>query len=299
MQIVIVDPSRVVLRIITDLLEPRGHTIHAFTDSDAALGFLSRTDTVRVLITSLEVRPRCGLELCWSARLLGDARRPLHVIMMSSVRDVRTLAEALDSGADDFIEKPPGAEELYARLRAAERLANMQDELIRLAETDPLTGLFNRRAFFGRVRNAVARPDSVGQLSAILVDIDHFKRINDEHGHDAGDAAIEAISDLIRPRGIVGRLGGEEFAVVLPDGDLEAARVLAGRLRLHAKALRMETAKGGQVRFTCSFGVSTWGADDTVEALLKRADVALYQAKTQGRDRVVVSTDAPALAQAS
>ncbi len=152
MQIVIVDSSRVVLQIIASLIEPRGHAVHPFTDSERALEFLAATPAVRVLITSLEVRPLCGLELCWSARLLAESRGPLHVITMSSARNVRSLAEALDSGADDFIEKPPSAEELNARLRAAERLTTMQEELIRLAETDPLTGSYNRRAFFNRAR---------------------------------------------------------------------------------------------------------------------------------------------------
>ena len=144
MQIVIVDSSRVVLQIIASLIEPRGHAVHPFTDSERALEFLAATPAVRVLITSLEVRPLCGLELCWSARLLAESRGPLHVITMSSARNVRSLAEALDSGADDFIEKPPSAEELNARLRAAERLTTMQEELIRLAETAP--GLGSRAA---------------------------------------------------------------------------------------------------------------------------------------------------------
>ena len=122
MHIVIVDSSRVVLKIIAAQLEPRGHTVNVFTDSAQARSFLTDTPSVRVLITSLEVRPISGLELCWAARLLAEARRPLYVVTMSSARNARNLAAALDSGADDFIEKPPGAEELHARLRAAERL---------------------------------------------------------------------------------------------------------------------------------------------------------------------------------
>lgn len=104
--------------------------------------------------------------------------------MMSSQYDQRSLIEALDSGADDFIGKPPLADELYARLRAAERIASMQRELIRLATIDPLTGLGNRRGFFEQATEACARvipPD--GSLSAIILDIDNFKRINDSYGH--------------------------------------------------------------------------------------------------------------------
>ena len=288
MKIVIVDSSQVVLRMISNLLEPRGHQVLTFTESNEALDYVTNTPSVRVLITSMEVRPMTGLELCWAARLLADARRPLHVIMMSSVRNTRNFTDALDSGADDFIEKPPGAEELYARLRAAERLTNMQDELIRLAETDPLTNLLNRRAFFGRVSAAVDRAEGEVEMSAIIADIDHFKRINDQHGHDVGDAAIEAVSNLIRSRGIVGRLGGEEFAIVLPETGPSAAESYASRLRMHTKGMRIKTPKG-TVRFTCSFGISSWEDGDTVDAMLKRADIALYEAKTSGRDRVVVA----------
>jgi diguanylate cyclase (GGDEF)-like protein len=286
MQIVIVDSSRVVLQIIASLIEPRGHAVHAFTDSEQALQFLAATPSVRVLITSLEVRPLCGLELCWSARLLSEERGPLHVITMSSARNVRSLAEALDSGADDFIEKPPSAQELNARLRAAERLTTMQEELIRLAETDPLTGSYNRRAFFNRARSAADQNRHPGRISAILLDIDHFKRINDEHGHDVGDVAIKAVADLIAGEGIAGRLGGEEFGIVLPGCCLSEAAARAERLRANVQALRIRGSMG-MIGLSCSLGVSTWIDDDSIEDLIKRADIALYAAKSGGRNRVV------------
>ncbi|MCJ2068769.1 diguanylate cyclase [Methylobacterium sp. J-030] len=288
MQIVIVDSSRVVLQIIASLVEPRGHAVHVFTDSAQALAFLKAEPAVRVLITSLEVRPLCGLELCWSARLLAEERGPLHVITMSSARNVRSLAEALDSGADDFIEKPPSAEELNARLRAAERLTTMQEELIRLAETDPLTGALNRRAFFNRARIAADQNAHPGGVSAILADIDHFKRINDQYGHDVGDLAITAVADLIAREGIGGRLGGEEFALILPGCRMADAAARAERLRAGVQDLRIRAGEA-TVALTCSFGVSSWTTGDSVEALIKRADVALYAAKTDGRNRVVAS----------
>ncbi|WP_232631493.1 GGDEF domain-containing response regulator [Methylobacterium sp. Leaf118] len=286
MHIVIVDSSRVVLRVVAGMLEPRGHVVTQFTDSAEALAYVTDNPKVRALITSLEVRPLGGLELCWSARLLAEANRPLSIIVMSSVRNARNLAEALDSGADDFIDKPPGAEELQARLRAAERLTTLQSELIRLADTDSLTSLLNRRAFVQRTREAAQRAGGFGQLAAILIDIDHFKRINDEYGHDVGDAAIRGIAALIADEGIAGRLGGEEFALVLPGRNLAEAESFAGRLRLKAADLRIRSLKG-PVRLTCSFGVSEWSEGETVEGLLKRADIALYEAKTGGRNRVV------------
>lgn len=288
MHIAIVDSSRVVLKLVAGLLEPRGHVLELFTDSSAALDYIASHPSITALITSLEVRPISGLELCWSARLLGDASRPLSIIVMSSTRCTHTLAEALDSGADDFIEKPPSAEELHARLRAAERLTTMQSALIRLAETDPLTGLMNRRAFMARAQDAVAHGDASCSLAAILLDIDHFKRINDAYGHDVGDEAIKAVASLISGNGIAGRLGGEEFALLLPDRDLAEATVIAERLRRRAVAVRVPV-EAGPAKLSCSFGVSAWRRGDTVDGLLKRADVALYEAKATGRDRVVAS----------
>jgi diguanylate cyclase (GGDEF)-like protein len=205
---------------------------------------------------------------------------------MSSARNVRSLAEALDSGADDFIEKPPSAEELNARLRAAERLTTMQEELIRLADTDPLTGSYNRRALFNRARSAAEQNPRSGGISAILLDIDHFKRINDQHGHDVGDVAIKAVADLIARDGIAGRLGGEEFAIVLPGCGLEDATVRAEHLRARVQGLQIRGG-GDEIRLSCSFGVSTWIEGDSVEALIKRADMALYAAKSGGRNRVI------------
>ncbi|GLS45444.1 GGDEF domain-containing response regulator [Methylobacterium brachythecii] len=298
MHIAIVDSSRVVLKLIAGLLEPRGHVVELFTDSSEALDYLSRQPSVRALITSLEVRPIGGLELCWGSRLIGDANRPLSIIVMSSTRCTHTLAEALDSGADDFIEKPPSAEELHARLRAAERLTTMQAALIRLAETDPLTGLMNRRAFMSRAHEAVAHAGTSGNLSAVLLDIDHFKRINDAHGHDIGDEVIKAVATLISGKGIAGRLGGEEYALLLPERDLDKAMMVAERLRRRALGLRIPAEKG-PVKLSCSFGVSTWRDGDTVDGLLKRADVALYEAKATGRDRVVASGMEQPLSKAS
>ena len=120
----------------------------------------------------------------------------------------------------------------------------------------------------------------------VLADIDHFKRINDEHGHDVGDLAIQAVAKLMTTEGRAGRLGGEEFAVLLPDAGLEDAEAVGRRLCLRARDLRIRGSRG-PISLTCSFGVSTWTEGDSVDALMKRADIALYEAKTGGRNRVV------------
>ena len=225
------------------MLEARGHDVVPFTDGREALAYIKSHLDVAAVITSAELMSMSGIEMCWETRLLANGHRPIYIVLMSSNYDRTHLAEALDMGADDFIGKPPAAEELYARLRSAERFAFMQNELIRLATTDPLTGVHNRRAFFERAEQACLRAANGAALSAIMLDVDHFKRINDTYGHDVGDEALRgmtraaAIGDAV-----VGRLGGEEFAILLEDIALPEAVTLAEHLRRKLAALRFEVA---------------------------------------------------------
>jgi len=193
----------------------------------------------------------------------------------------------LDSGADDFIGKPPLAEELYARLRAAERLATMQRELIRLATIDPLTGLCNRRGFFELATEACARTVPDGRLSAIVLDIDNFKYINDSYGHETGDEALRACARAAKmDEALAGRLGGDEFALLLEARTLPQAVEIAEDLRLRLAARPFDTGKG-EITLTWSVGVGEANPGDTVDQILARADSALYNAKLAGRNRVV------------
>src|SRR5262249_44842046 len=290
MRVVVVDPSRTVLKFIARLLATRNHEVRTFVSAREALECVRSDLAVGALITSDELLPMSdmsGIELCWEARLLATCRRPIYIILMSCDRDEHKLIEALDGGADDFIGKPPVAEELYARLRSAERLANMQQDLLRLALTDPLTGVLNRRAFFENAKDACQRAEGAPHLSAIVMDIDHFKRINDVYGHDVGDEAIRGVAQQVAAEtAITGRLGGEEFALLLEGQDLSAALRLAEQLRVRISGMQVQ-AENRRLKLTCSFGVSQWEPGDTIDRLLKRADIALYSAKTEGRNRTV------------
>jgi diguanylate cyclase (GGDEF)-like protein len=286
MRVAIVDPSRTMRLYVTRLLQARDHDVRLFADGPEALACVRTDDGVDALITSLELSQMSGLELCWETRVLAGRDRPIYVILMSSNIDKKKLGEALDSGADDFISKPPVPDELYARLRAAERLGTMQRELVRLASFDPLTGLYNRRVFFELAQSASQRRCA---LTAIMLDIDHFKRINDTFGHDAGDRAIVAVARATKTDGaIVGRLGGEEFAVLLEGCALEEGLRIAEEMRARMAALSFDTANG-DMTLTCSFGVGERKAGESIDDLLKRADVALYAAKTGGRNRVIAA----------
>ena len=288
MRIILVDPSRTAAKVVSRLLEARDHDVRVFADGREALAYIKSDPDVGALITTAEPLSISGLELCWETRLIATSHRPIYVILMSSSDDGKLIA-ALDHGADDVLNKPPVPEELYARLRAAERFGNMQRELIRLATTDSLTGMYNRRAFFEKARVLAERAQSGEPLCAIMVDIDHFKRVNDMHGHEVGDHAICAVAhELMLERALVGRLGGEEFALLLDGRCLADALAVAERLRVKLSEVAIKS--GSEViTLTCSFGVSEWQQGDMVDRLLKRADIALYEAKIAGRNRVVAA----------
>lgn len=292
MRILLVDPGRTALKIVTRLLEAGDHEVRAFTDEMEALEYLGRDPEVDALLTSVELGRMSGLELCWQARIVAGDRRPLYIIVMSSNCERGHLIEALDSGADDFIGKPPVIEELYARLRAASRVVGMQRDLIRLASTDPLTGSLNRRAFFRLAGEACDRAVSGKPLSAVMMDIDHFKKINDLYGHDVGDLVLRGVAEQAAKidGAVFGRLGGEEFAMMLEGRSAQQAHVVADGLRVLMTQLSFPSSKGA-VSITCSFGIAEHQAGDAIDSMLKRADLALYDAKTSGRNRVVVSED--------
>jgi diguanylate cyclase (GGDEF)-like protein len=286
MHVALVDPSRTVIKLVSRILEAASHQVAAFVDPRQALERIRADHSIDALITSAELDEMSGIELCWETRLLSTDRRPIFIVLMSSNQDHQQIIESLDGGADEFIGKPPFPEELYARLRAGERLLTTQRELARLATTDPLTGLLNRRACFEAAKDLCVKADAGVPLSAIMLDIDRFKRVNDEFGHDVGDRVICGVANEIsESHETAARLGGEEF-VVLVEGPLSEAMALAERLRAKIATLRFLTNKG-TVNPTSSFGVSEWKRGDTIDTLLKRADTALYAAKTGGRNQVV------------
>jgi two-component system, cell cycle response regulator len=289
MHVVIVDPSRVVQQKLALELDASGCYVDCFSHSDLAMGYIENTPTVDVVLTSLEIEPIPGLELCWKLRTFVGEKRPLHVIVMSSNTSERALAEALDCGADDFIVKPIRQEELAARLRAANRMITLQRQLVEQASTDYLTGALNRRAYMAIVEEKRRQLDPEDSLSLALLDIDRFKVINDTHGHDVGDLVIEAVAKIAAEEApIVARLGGEEYALAFPIlGAVEAAHwceTIRRNISEHAF-----TGTNGPFHITCSFGVSEWPASESLRHALKQADRALMQAKTRGRNQVVTA----------
>ncbi len=175
---------------------------------------------------------------------------------------------------------------------ALSRLANAERQLMLRALTDPLTGVFNRRTFIEMSSKEEARARRSGSLTSVLMmDIDHFKRINDTYGHGVGDQVIKALAETatkgVRPTDILARYGGEEFIVTLPETDADVAARVAERLRAALEQQAVKTEEAGDVRFTVSIGIATFMSGVPLATAMERADQALYRAKEAGRNRVV------------
>jgi two-component system cell cycle response regulator len=235
--------------------------------------------------------------------LLDDLKSDPHAYTIAVVvvaDDDLPVADAEDSlrrGALDLLIEPVIPAELVARVRAAARTKILQDELVgqsRRLETmlheDPLTGLFNRRYVLTRLAGLISGARRHGRpLSVAMIDIDHFKSLNDAYGHDAGDAALVAttmaLRDRLRAEDELGRLGGEEFLALLPDAAASSVGVVAESLRASVEGARTPMHEL-ELAVTVSVGWATWDGEEDADALVKRADIALYAAKNSGRNAV-------------
>ena len=229
-----------------------------------------------------------------------EATRRIPILALIDTHDRPRLLKALDLGAHDILARPVDPEEMSARVRTQVKRKRYGDFLrekldynLEMAITDPLTGLHNRRYMNSQIQALVARATRGGDPVAVLVlDIDHFKAVNDTFGHDVGDEVLREFSvrlaTNVRAVDLPCRFGGEEFVVVMPGTTLEAAHRIAERIRRDVGAAPFRIAGGDLLGVTVSVGVAaTVGVYDTPEALLKRADEGVYEAKAQGRNRVV------------
>lgn len=285
MRVLLAEPTRIGRTIMAGMLAEAGYDVVAVESVEAALSVMEADEAVEILITAIEFATLSGFELCWEARLRASGERPLYVIVMSSSRDEAKLVEALDSGADDFVTKPPKRNELLARLRQASRLLQAQKQLINQANFDALTGLRNRRSFFDSESRMTA---AGGPWSVIMLDIDYFKQVNDKHGHDAGDDVLRVVGQrLVQIDRNFSRLGGEEFALLMPGRGSDAGQV-AELVRGAIASLPVETC-AGPLAITASMGVAEIDRETGLSQAMKNADIALYASKSGGRNRVTIS----------
>ncbi|ACK66075.1 response regulator receiver modulated diguanylate cyclase [Rippkaea orientalis PCC 8801] len=248
-----------------------------------------------------------GLELCKKLKA-NPCYEDIPIIFLTANHDTDALLEAFKYGAIDYVTKPFHAPELLARVKTHLQLKSAQDRLKKaladiktLATTDPLTGVFNRRFFLEFAQKEISRVHRYDySLSTLMLDVDHFKQINDTYGHNIGDEVLKFLTQvllkIIRKADCLARLGGEEFAILLPQTPLEGAEELARRILQVLRKSELNLA-GKIIRLTLSIGVSSYQvSEDTIEESLKRADRALFAAKNQGRDRFVIyPPDVPTL----
>ncbi|MFH1741978.1 MAG: diguanylate cyclase [bacterium] len=299
--ILLAEDDLVCQKLIRNMLERFGYDVETAGDGKEAFERIRESD-IRLLITDWTMPEMEGPDLC--RRIREEIRdRYVFIILLTARSDKSDLISGIEAGADDYLVKPFEPDELRVRLRAGERIITLerdlheaQKRLTTLAYHDSLTGLLNRRALFERLSEEMERARRLehSPLSVIIFDIDHFKNINDTHGHIVGDKVLAAVANraksMCRSYDVLGRYGGEEFLFVLPGADLAAGEFVAERVR---RALESEpvVTDPEPIRLTASFGVGQFSPDlhSNPDSILRPADEALYRAKREGRNRVCVS----------
>jgi diguanylate cyclase (GGDEF)-like protein len=310
LNILVVDDDPTVCLVLKKLLSAAGHTVHLARDGHEGLA-LALQYQPQLVITDLMMAQHDGLQLIRNLRQT-EFGRSIYIMVLTILDNEDKLAEAFDCGADDYLTKPVESKPLLARLKAGMRmireqqtLRQEQEELRRCllelsianqraqeaALTDVLTGLYNRRHAMERLAQEWAEAErSHRPLSVLALDIDHFKSVNDNHGHDTGDVALRQFAEILRvfsrTPDVPCRFGGEEFLLIAPDTSLEGALNLAERIRLAVQDKPL-VAAGVSLHLTVSIGVAEKSARHAnIDQLIKSADEALYHAKQNGRNRI-------------
>jgi two-component system, cell cycle response regulator len=315
-RVLIVDDDPSAVRLLHKYLVDGGMDVMEAANGEEAMRIVLE-GAQAIVVTDRNMPGMSGLELCRALRN-HEGVRFAYIIMITAQCDTKSLVEALDAGADDFLAKPVNPYELLARLRAGQRIARLESDLARhareihllnaqaainheklvssnqqlnrLVTVDDLTGLLNRRETMNRLRESWAAWERHRTpLACIMIDIDHFKAINDAHGHVAGDLVLTEIAGIlsrsVRIGDIVGRVGGEEFLIVCPFTDTEGAFTCADHLR-KAVADAQFNYMNRTLHVTISLGVAEPEATATSpDAMLLQVDRALYASKAAGRNR--------------
>ncbi len=313
LRILLVDDDHAVLMVLKMLFDKAGHTVALAKNGKEALTLIS-SFMPQVILTDWMMPEMDGVEFCRALRRKPEWRN-IYVFILTAQESTDRLVEAFEAGANDYMTKPLNTKILGARLGAAQRVVQLQEELEhdreqlrkfsrelaesnkrfqQLALTDDLTGLPNRRS----ANEHLARLWAVAErnhtpLSCLMIDIDHFKHVNDSFGHKAGDHALREVAKIlqlsIRKQDIACRLGGEEFLVLCPDLPMDVMGRYAERLRSSVADHLIEMSAGKQIKLTISIGAaSKMPGLSTSEMFLQQADKRLYQAKSKGRNLTVI-----------
>ncbi len=302
-RVLLVDDNRLSREDLATLATQAGYAVTP-AKSSAEAQDLAAVDDFDLIVVSLQMGGDDALRLCSRVRSAEETRHT-PILLIIEERDSDQLAKGLELGINDYVVRPVDHQELFARMRTQVRRKRYQDGLragyrhsLSLALTDSLTELYNRRYFDAHFGAQLARAaDEAKPLALLMIDIDHFKKVNDAHGHGAGDEVLRETARLIaanvRSFDTVARLGGEEFAVVMPDTDAENALAVAKRLlgAVAEEPLRVAAAPDAILRVTVSLGLAVATRPVAAAELLERADAALYAAKRGGRNRIYQAMD--------
>jgi len=298
--ILVAEDNAVFRKILGRDLHKWGFEVAVARDCTEALELYRAHESLRILILDWMMPGRSGPEVIREIRTT-ERGKYAYVILLTAKGQREDIVEGLSSGADDYVIKPFDEHELEVRVRAGKRIVDLQNELIEAREAlrfqathDALTELWDRAAGIGILTRELERTKAYGQqVSALMVDIDHFKEVNDKYGHLAGDAALNWLSgilvDSVRPYDTVSRYGGEEFLVILPGASCNAALIAAERLRALVEEKSRDVPEfHGEITVSVGAAVASRGSFAAVDELISAADVALYRAKHNGRNRVVL-----------
>lgn len=308
-RILVVDDVATNLRLVEGHLRREGYQVVLASSGEEALQKIE-IDPPDLVLLDVIMPGMDGFEACRRIRENPEIRH-IPVILVTALTDLDHKNQGQQAGADDFVTKPFDRNELLIRVRSMLRIKVLHDRLTQkiaelesakkrlrqLADTDPLTSLYNKRYLIKALRNEVSRASRYkNPLSLVMIDVDHFKAINDEFGHVSGDAVLQQMATLlangVRSIDIAARYGGEEFAIVLPETPATGAELVARRLGALVKRHRFLDAEGEPLDpLTISLGVASHGAGcDGAGSLVKLADARLYEAKQSGRDCVVAGS---------
>ncbi len=301
-RILVVDDSRLSIQRMETMLGEDGHELVVRSNTDEALNEAQVGDYSLIIVSTL-LREGDPLRLCSQLRSHEESRN-VPVLILVDADDKSRLIKGLDLGVNDYLTHPIDRNELLARSRTQIRRKRYQERLrdsyrrsISLALTDPLTGVYNRRYLNTHLESLLTGAESRDKVTSILLlDIDHFKQVNDQYGHQAGDAVLKEVAlrieDRLRSFDTIARYGGEEFVVVMPETDSNLAAGVAERLRVMIADTPM-AFEDRKIAVTISLGLASARAGETADSVIGRADQALYGAKNSGRNRVVVAEENP------
>jgi two-component system, cell cycle response regulator len=310
-KILIAEDDPVSRRVLQSFLVKWGYEVTIAVDGNQALRILQALDSPRLAVLDWMMPGLEGTQVC--QRIREDSTRAyIYILLLTARGQKEDILKGLDSGADDYLTKPFDAQELRARLHVGQRILDLQDSLITAQEEllfqathDALTGVANRGVILDALRRERSRQlREGGTFGIVLLDLDHFKYVNDQYGHLTGDAVLQEaarrMTQSVRPYDTVGRFGGEEFLIVVPASGDTGTLGLAERIRTAIEA-KPVSSDAGDIPITASLGIAV-SSDATPfepQALLQLADDALYRAKELGRNRAELARTADVVSKSS